>query len=105
MALLYRAHSAPITRPIPSSRCVNTSALYGVTQTVLDIMKNRQPTHVAVAVDTDAPTARHEAYAEYKATRQAMPEDFSHALPQVNRMLEAFRIPVLTCDGYEADDV
>src|SRR5260370_20208739 len=68
-------------------------------------MKNRQPTHIAVAFDTDAPTARHAAYAEYKATRQAMPEDLSLAIPHVYRMLEAFRIPVLTCDGYEADDI
>jgi DNA polymerase-1 len=105
MALVYRAHFALITRPILSSRGVNTSALYGFTQTLLDIMKNRQPTHIAVAFDTDAPTARHAAYAEYKATRQAMPEDLSLALPHVHRMLEAFRIPVLTCDGYEADDI
>jgi len=105
MALVYRAHFALITRPILSSRGVNTSALYGFTQTLLDIMKNRQPTHIAVAFDTDAPTARHAAYAEYKATRQAMPEDLSLALPHVQRMLEAFRIPVLSCDGYEADDI
>src|SRR6266566_7364227 len=105
MALVYRAHFALITRPILSSRGVNTSALYGFTQTLLDIMKNRQPTHIAVAFDTDAPTARHAAYAEYKATRQAMPEDLSLAMPHVQRMLEAFRIPVLTCDGYEADDI
>ena len=105
MALVYRAHFALITRPILTSRGVNTSALYGFTQTLLDIMKNRQPTHIAVAFDTDAPTARHAAYAEYKATRQAMPEDLSLALPHVHRMLEAFRIPVLTCDGYEADDI
>lgn len=105
MALVYRAHFALITRPILTSRGVNTSALYGFTQTLLDIMKNRQPTHIAVAFDTDAPTPRHTLYAEYKATRQAMPEDLSLALPHVRRMLEAFRIPVLTCDGYEADDI
>ena len=105
MALVYRAHFALITRPILTSRGVNTSALYGFTQTLLDIMKNRQPTHIAVAFDTDAPTARHAAYAEYKATRQEMPEDLSLAIPHVYRMLEAFRIPVLTCDGYEADDI
>src|SRR5438874_13616605 len=105
MALVYRAHFALIARPIFNSRGVNTSALYGFTQTLLDIMKNRQPTHIAVAFDTDAPTPRHTLYAEYKATRQAMPEDLSLALPHVHRMLEAFRIPVLTCDGYEADDI
>ena len=105
MALVYRAHFALIARPIFTSKGVNTSALYGFTQTLLEILKNQKPTHIAVAFDTDAPTARHAAYPEYKATRQVMPEDLSLALPHVERMLEAFRIPVLTCDGWEADDI
>src|SRR5437868_10672575 len=105
MALVYRAHFALIARPIFTSKGVNSSALYGFTQTLLEILRNQQPTHLAVAFDTDAPTQRHADFAEYKATRQAMPEDLSQALPHVNRMLEAFRIPVLTCDGYEADDI
>src|SRR5947209_11889531 len=105
MALVYRAHFALIARPIYSSKGVNTSALYGFTQTVLEILKNQQPTHIAVAFDTDAPTQRHTDFADYKATRQAMPEDLVQALPHVRRMLDAFRIPVLTCDGYEADDI
>src|ERR1041385_216258 len=105
MALVYRAHFALISRPILTSKGVNTSALYGFTQTLLEIVKNQQPTHLAVAFDTDAPTQRHAEFAEYKATRQAMPEDLSLAMPHVNRMLEAFRIPVITCDGYEADDI
>ncbi len=105
MALVYRAHFALIARPIFTSKGVNTSALYGFTQTLLEILKNQQPTHIAVAFDTDAPTQRHAQFKEYKATRQNMPEDLSLALPNVVRMLEAFRIPVLTCDGYEADDL
>src|SRR6266404_1903853 len=105
MALVYRAHFALIARPIFTSKGVNTSALYGFTQTLLEILKKQEPTHIAVAFDTDAPTARHAAYPEYKATRQAMPEDLSEALPHVRRMIEAFRIPVLTCDGFEADDI
>src|SRR6058998_1809409 len=105
MALVYRAHFALIARPIFSSKGVNTSALYGFTQTVLEILKNQQPTHMAVALDTDAPTHRHTEFAEYKVNREAMPEDISAALPHVRRMLEGFRIPVLTCDGYEADDI
>jgi DNA polymerase-1 len=105
MALVYRAHFALISRPIMTSKGVNTSALYGFTQTLLEIIKNQQPTHIAVAFDTDAPTHRHIEFAEYKATRQVMPEDLSLALPHVRRMIEAFRIPVLTCDGYEADDI
>src|SRR5947209_15758918 len=105
MSLVYRAHFALIARPIFTSKGINSSALYGFTQTVLEILKNQQPTHLAVAFDTDAPTARHAAFKEYKATRQTMPEDLSAALPHVRRMLEAFRIPVLICDGYEADDI
>lgn len=105
MALVYRAHFALVARPIFSSSGVNTSALYGFTQTLLEILKNQQPTHIAVAFDTDAPTHRQTEYAEYKATRQAMPEDISQALPHVRRMIEAFNIQVLTCDGYEADDI
>jgi DNA polymerase-1 len=105
MALVYRAHFALSARPIFTSKGVNTSALYGFTQTLLEILNNQQPTHAAVAFDTDAPTHRHAEYADYKATRQAMPEDLSQALPHVRRMIEAFRIPVLVCDGYEADDI
>ena len=105
MALVYRAHFALIARPIFTSKGVNTSALYGFTQTLLEILKKQEPTHIAVAFDTDAPTARHVAYPEYKATRQAMPEDLSQALPHVQRMIEAFKIQVLICDGYEADDL
>ncbi len=105
MALVYRAHFALIARPILTSKGVNTSALYGFTQTLLEILKNQQPTHLAVAFDTEAPTHRHTEFKDYKATRQAMPEDLSLALPHVTRMLEAFRVPVLTCDGYEADDI
>ncbi len=105
MALVYRAHFAFISRPILTSKGVNTSALYGFTQTLLDILKNQQPTHLGVAFDTAAPTQRHTEFADYKANRQEMPEDLSAALPHVRRMVEAFNIPVLICDGYEADDI
>src|SRR6185503_19699679 len=100
MALAYRAHFAFIRRPIFTSKGENTSALYGFTQTLLDIIKTQQPTHIGVAFDTDAPTQRHKDFAEYKATRDAMPEDISKALPHVRRMLEALRIPAIICDGY-----
>lgn len=105
MALVYRAHFALIARPIYTSKGVNTSALYGFTQTVLEILKNQKPSHLAVVFDTDAPTQRHIDYPQYKATREAMPEDLSKALPHVERMLEALRIPSISCDGYEADDL
>src|SRR5260370_726653 len=105
MALVYRAHFALISRPIFTSKGVNSSSLYGFTQTLLEILKNQEATHIAVAFDTDAPTPRHAAFADYKATRQVMPEDLSQALPHVRRMLDAFNIPVLICDGFEADDI
>jgi len=105
MALVYRAHFAFAQRPILTSKGVNTSALYGFTQTLLDIIKSQQPTHIAVAFDTQAPTQRHKDFPEYKAQREEMPEDLSAALPHVRRMIEAFNIPVLTCDGFEADDI
>jgi DNA polymerase-1 len=105
MALVYRAHFAFVNRPVFTAQGVNTSALYGFTQTLLEILQKQQPTHLAVAFDTDTPTQRHLDFPDYKAQRQVMPEDITAALPQVRRLLEAFNIPVLTCEGYEADDI
>ncbi|MSU61972.1 MAG: DNA polymerase I [Pedosphaera sp.] len=105
MALVYRAHFAFIARPIVTSKGVNTSALFGFTQTLLDIIKTQQPSHLAVVFDTEAPTQRHKDFPDYKAHRQAMPEELRDALPHVRRMIEAFNIQVITCDGWEADDV
>jgi DNA polymerase-1 len=105
MALVYRAHFAFATRPIFTSKGVNSSALYGFTQTLLDILKKHEPTHIGVAFDTHAPTQRHVDFPEYKAQREEMPEDLSAALPHVRRMIEAFNIPVLIRDGFEADDI
>jgi DNA polymerase I len=104
-ALIYRAHFALIQRPIFTSKGVNTSALYGFTQTLLQILNEQKPTHIAVVFDTDAPTQRHKDYAEYKSQRQTMPEDLSAAIPHVRRMIEAFNITMLECDGCEADDI
>ncbi len=105
MALAYRAHFAFVTRPIRTATGFNSSALYGFTLTILDILENGGPSHLAVALDTSAPTARHREFPDYKAQREAMPEELSAALPHVRRILDAFRIPVLVLDGYEADDL
>ncbi len=105
MALVYRAHFALASRPIFTSKGVNTSALYGFTQTLLEIVREQQPTHIAAVFDTAGPTHRDKEFAEYKAQRQAMPEDITNALPHIERMLAGFRVPVVTCEGYEADDV
>jgi DNA polymerase I len=105
MALLYRAHFAFIRSPIFTSDKVNTSALYGFTNTLLDIIESEKPTHIAVALDTHAPTERHEIFPAYKAQRDEMPEDIGTAIPQIKRLLEAMRIPLLVKDGFEADDI
>src|SRR5688572_4387762 len=104
-ALIYRAHFALIQRPIFTSKGVNTSALYGFTQTLLQILNEQKPTHIAVIFDTDAPTQRHRDFADYKSQREAMPEDISAAIPHVRRMIDAFNITQLECDGCEADDI
>ncbi|MGV3661742.1 MAG: DNA polymerase I [Prosthecobacter sp.] len=105
MALIYRAHFAFITNPIRTSDGVNTSALYGFANTLLDIINNQKPTHLGVAFDTSAPTPRHEMFPAYKAQREEMPEDISLAIPNVKRLLKAMNIPLLERDGYEADDI
>ena len=105
MALIYRAHFAFITNPIRNSQGINTSALYGFTNTLLTIIEKENPTHLGVAFDTHAPTARHIKYPAYKAQRDATPEELLAAIPHVKRLCQAFQIPVLELDGYEADDI
>ena len=105
MALVYRAHFAFMVRPIVNSRGMNVSAVFGFANTLIELIKNEQPTHLAVVFDTAAPTARHVEFPAYKAQREAMPEDLSQALPHVKKLIEALNIPVLVMDGYEADDI
>ncbi|MFP6906932.1 MAG: DNA polymerase I [Verrucomicrobiota bacterium] len=105
MALIYRAHFALIRSPIFTSDGVNTSALFGFTNTLLDLIDKRKPTHIAVAFDTREPTERHKIFPAYKEQRDALPEDIAAALPAVKRLVEAFNIPVLAYPGYEADDI
>ena len=105
MALIYRAHFAFITNPIRNSKGVNTSALYGFTNTLLTIIEKENPTHLGVAFDTHAPTVRHIKYPAYKAQRDATPEELLAAIPHVKRLCQAFQIPVLELDGFEADDI
>lgn len=105
MALVYRAHFALIRNPILTAKGQNTSAVYGFTNSLLYLMQQRAPTHLAVVFDTSAPTVRHDRYPEYKANRDAMPEELSAAIPVVKQLIEAFNIPVIELDGYEADDI
>ena len=105
MALVYRGHFAMIRNPRMTSKGLNTSALFVFANTLLDILGNTQPSHLAVVFDTPEPTFRDEIYKEYKAQREKMPEDISGALPYIDQMCEAFNIPVIRKPGYEADDV
>lgn len=105
MALVYRAHFALGKNPPITSYGLNTAAILGFANTLLDVLKNQKPTHIAVAFDTKAPTDRSIEFTEYKANREAMPEDLATGLPYVFEMLEAWKIPILMLDGYEADDV
>jgi DNA polymerase-1 len=105
MALIYRAHFALSKNPRFTSTGINTSAVMGFANTLMEVLKKERPTHIAVVFDTEAPTERHTDFEAYKAHRQAMPEDLSAALPYVFKLIEGFRIPVITKDGYEADDI
>src|ERR1700710_269680 len=105
MALIYRAHFALSKSPRFTSGGLNTSAVMGFTNTLLDVLKKEKPTHMAVVFDTDAPTERHIDFEAYKAQRQAMPEDLSAALPYIFKIVLGFNIPLITSDGYEADDI
>ena len=105
MALIYRAYFAFSKNPRINSKGLNTSAVLGFANTLYDILKNENPTHIGVAIDTIAPTVRHDDFAEYKAQREAMPEDIAKSIPYVTKLIDAFNIPLLFVDGYEADDV
>ncbi len=105
MALIYRAYFAMSRNPQINSKGLNTSAVLGFANTLLEILKNEKPTHIGVAFDTMAPTQRHEDFAAYKANREKMPEDLAASIPYVKELLDALNIPVLYVDGYEADDV
>jgi DNA polymerase-1 len=105
MALVYRAYFAFSQNPRITSYGFNTSAIFGYVNTVLDVLKREKPSHIGVSFDTAAPTARHIEYEAYKAHREEMPEDISKALPYIMQVTKAMHIPILTLDGFEADDI
>jgi len=104
-ALVFRAYYALIRNPRITSKGRNTNAQFGFTNTIIELIKNQNPTHMAVCFDTHAPTERHTDFADYKANRQETPEDISAAVPDIKRIIEGLNIPVIGIDGYEADDV
>ncbi|MCS6832177.1 MAG: DNA polymerase I, partial [Flammeovirgaceae bacterium] len=105
MALIYRAHFAFIKNPRITSKGLNTSAVFGFTTTLLEVLQKEKPSHIGVAFDTSAPTFRHDQFSDYKANRQEQPEDITVAIPLVKEIVRALEIPVLELDGYEADDL
>ncbi len=104
-ALIYRAYFAFSQNQMINSKGLNTSAIYGFTTTLYDVLSNQNPTHIAVVFDTSEPTERHVEYAEYKANREEMPDDIRLAIPYIKRIIEGFNIPIIFAHGYEADDL
>lgn len=104
-ALIYRAYYALIRAPRITSKGFNTSAIFGFCNTLDEILRKENPTHIAVCFDPHGPTFRHEMYEGYKAQREAQPEDISASVPIIKEIVEAYHIPVFEVDGYEADDV
>jgi len=104
-ALIYRAYFAFAKNPRISSKGLETSAILGFTNTLNEVIRKEKPSHIAVVFDRSTPTARHIEYPEYKAQRDAMPDGIRDALPYIDSLLEAFNIPKIYKDGFEADDV
>ena len=99
MALAYRAYFTFISRPLTNSRGENTSAIYGFTNTLIKILEEEKPEHIAVVFDTREPTFRHKMYKPYKATREKMPEDMSAQMDKLKEVVEAFNVPILELPG------
>lgn len=104
-ALIYRAYYALIKSPRINSKGFNTSAILGFVNTLEDVLKKENPTHIGIAFDPAGPTFRHEAYPEYKAQREETPEVIRLSVPIIKDIIRAYRIPILEVPGYEADDV
>jgi DNA polymerase-1 len=105
MALAYRAYFTFINRPLLNSKGENTSAIYGFVNTLMKILDEDRPEHIAVVFDTPEPTFRHKKFAAYKATREKMPEAMAEQLGRLKEVVEAFNVPILEAPGFEADDV
>ena len=105
MALIYRAHFAFSKNPIMNSKGMNTSPIYGFLNTLIELIRKEEPTHLAVVFDTKAPTFRSEIFVDYKANRERQPEDIQISIPFIKKILQLLSIKILEKDGFEADDV
>ena len=104
-ALIFRAYYAFISNRMTSSKGVPTSTVFGFTLALEEILRKEQPTHIAVVFDPPGPTFRHQMFPEYKAHREATPEDIKVAVPYIKTLIEGFNIPVIEIPGFEADDI
>lgn len=104
-ALIYRAYYAFIKNPRINSKGFNTSAILGFVNTLEDVLKKENPSHIGVAFDPAGPTFRHVAFEQYKAQREETPEAIRLSVPIIKEIINAYRIPILEVPGYEADDV
>src|SRR5947207_14619501 len=105
MEVIFRDYYALIRNPMLTSKGKNTNAQFVFTNTLIDLINNQKPSHMAICFDTAAPTERHTDFEEYKANRQEAAEDILVAIPDIKRIVEGFNIPIVEFDGYEADDV
>ncbi len=104
-ALVYRSYYAFIRRPLVNSSGENVSAVYGFASSLIKLLDELAPSHMVVAFDRPEPTFRHEAYEDYKATREPMPDELADQLSAIHELVEAFGIPIVEEPGYEADDL
>ena len=104
-ALIYRAYYGLIKNPRINSKGVNTSAIFGFVNTLEEVLRKENPSHIAVGFDPAGPTFRHEAYEQYKAQREETPEVIRQSVPVIKEIIRAYRIPIVEVAGYEADDV
>ena len=104
-ALIYRAYYGLIKNPRINSKGVNTSAIFGFVNTLEEVLRKEDPSHIAVGFDPAGPTYRHEAYEQYKAQREETPEVIRQSVPVIKEIIRAYRIPIVEVAGYEADDV
>jgi len=104
-ALIFRAYYAFISNPMTNSKGMPTSTVFGFTLALEEILRKEEPTHIGVVFDPPGPNFRHEMFPQYKANRDATPEDIIKAVPFIKRLIEGFNIPVVEVTGYEADDV
>ncbi|WP_418893554.1 DNA polymerase I [Limibacterium fermenti] len=104
-ALIYRSYYAFIRNPRVNSKGQNTSAIFGFVNTLEEVLRKENPSHIGVAFDPPGPTFRHLQAETYKAQREATPEDIKLSIPFIKQIIHAYNIPIIEVDGYEADDV